>query len=105
MGNYDITFAKGDDTYGFMLLRQGREKAWKVTDAPLLPPALITNEALPANISPEREIQINQDDWRGGFSQLVFEHEKKYYLTENCDGRFKIGIILSPKQNTSIPFA
>ena len=88
-----------------MLLRQGREKAWKVTDAPLLPPALITNEALPANISPEREIQINQDDWRGGFSQLVFEHEKKYYLTENCDGRFKIGIILSPKQNTSIPFA
>lgn len=105
MGLYDIVFEKGGNSYEFMLLRQGRTKAWKVHDAPLLPDVLITDEALPSNISPEREIQISQDDWRAGFSQLVFEDEKKYYLSENCDGRFKGKVILSPKKLTSIPFA
>jgi len=105
MGNYDITFEKGGNVYEFMLRRVGRTKAWKVTDAPLLPDVLITNEALPSSISPEREIQIAQDDWRAGFSELVFEDGKKYYLSKNCDFRFKGKGILSPKKLTSIPFA
>lgn len=105
MGNYDITFKKGDETYEFMLVKEGRKKAWEITDAPLLPEALITDEALPTSIPPEREIQIAQDDWRAGFSQLIFEDDKKYYLTKNCDFRFKGKGILSCKKLTSIPFA
>lgn len=105
MSVYDITFKKGNETYEFMLLKQDKTKAWKITDAPLLPEALITDEALPASIPPEREIQIAQDDWRAGFSQLIFEDDKKYYLTKNCDARFKGKVILSPKKLTSIPFA
>ena len=105
MSEYDITFTKGDYDYGFMLLRVDREKRWRVTDAPFLPDALITDEALPSNIPPEREIQILQDDWRGGFSQLVYEDNKKYYLSKNTDGRFKRKVILSPKRLAAIPFA
>lgn len=105
MGNYDITFKKGGETYEFMLLKQGNKKMWKITDAPLLPEALITDEALPASIPPEREIQMAQDDWRAGFSQLIFEDDKKYYLSTNCDARFKGKVMLSPKKLTSIPFA
>lgn len=105
MGLYDITFKKGEHSYDFMLLRSGRTKAWAISDAPLLPDALITDEALPSNISPEKEIQIAQDDWRAGFSELVFEDGKKYYLTKNCDFRFKGKGILSCKKLTSIPFA
>jgi len=84
--------------YAYMLHQKGETKDWLVTEAPLLPQTLITGNASPDNISPEREIQISQVDWRKGFQDLILDDEYKYYASQNCDARFKGQVILSGKK-------
>lgn len=101
---YDVVFTKSAVDYSYMLRQEGKTKDWKVSDAPLLPQTLITGSASPSNISPEREIQISQTDWRKGFQDFLLEDEHKYYDSENCDARMKGQVILSPKKLTALSF-
>jgi len=102
---YDIILTQDTTAHNHMLLHQGNKKAWHVKDAPLLPDTIIVGEASTANISPDREIQITQNDWRNGFSDLVLSDSRKYYKSENCDARFKGKVILSPKQLADIAYS
>ena len=104
MSTYDVVFTAAGITYNFMLVKDGKNKAWKVSDAPLLPASIITTEATPSNINPEREIQEIQEDWRRGFQDLMFDDERKYYSSENCDARLKGKVMLSPKKLTSLAY-
>jgi len=99
---YDLTIAYGETTRNFMLVKNGKNKLWRVSDAPLLPPSIMTTEASPSSLNPEREIQEIQADWRRGFQDLIFEDERKYYASYNCDARFKGKVMLSPKKLTAL---
>ena len=98
MASYDIKLVQGATTLNYMLVKTDNKKLWNVSDAPLLPPTLVTGDFTPSSISPDRAIRLSQDDWRKGFQDLMLDDPKKYYQSKNCDARFKGQVILSPKE-------
>ena len=52
-------------------------KKYRVTDAPLIPETLATGAITPSSLSPDREIQIIQNDWRKGFSDVYLDDLRK----------------------------
>ena len=99
---WDVIFKKNGKDYGYMLAAQSGQKKWEVSDTSLLPPMLVTGKASTDNYSPEEQIYIKQDDWRGGFQDLLFQENNKYCKSKNCDGRCEGQFILSPEMKTKM---
>ena len=89
----------------FMCRQQGETKDFLVTDAPLLPQALITEAASADNIDPTREVRVTQSDWRKGIQDEMLSDSRKYYDSENCDARIEGVVTLSPKKLSSLSWA
>ena len=103
MADYDMTVTVNGTTYNFMLLQEGNKKAWTVEDTSLLPPTIFISEPSIANMSPEREVMIGQEDWRGGIHDVNYEDEHKYHGDSiNLDARYKGEVMLSPKRETTL---
>jgi hypothetical protein len=89
----------------YMCRSEGNRKMFSITDAPLLPPTLITGTASPSNIHPEREIRIEMKDWRKGFQQYLLDDGYTYYDSENCDARLKGKVTLPPKRLATLTWS
>ena len=99
---HDIILTDTDgNKYGFMLDR----KNYQEQDIEKLPPSYITGEASYFNISPDKEVFIQQTDWRKGLQDLFYDDERRYYQATNTDARFKGRVILSPKDAEIDPAA
>jgi len=110
--SYDVVINYNSTDYSYMLAEQrdsrgmptGIIKKYKVSDYPLIPEVLVTGTASPSTLSPDREIQIIQNDWRKGFQDVYFDDSRKYQDAVDCDARYKGKVMLAPKQDTAIGF-
>ena len=96
---HDISFLTPDgDEIGLILYRDMNpsHSAYNVpvyseVDDPALSSQYYSGEIGYANLPPEKEIQIAQDDWRSGVGLEIFDSsdDKRYWNSINMDLRFK----------------
>lgn len=110
--SYDVVINYNSTDYNFMLAqrrdadgmpRKG-DKKYRVKDAPLMPETLVTGVSSPSTLSPDREVQIIQNDWRKGIQDVYFADPRKYQDSVNCDARYKGKVMLSPQKGSAISF-
>ncbi|MCJ7828541.1 MAG: hypothetical protein MUP81_02240 [Dehalococcoidia bacterium] len=72
-------------------------------DDPTLANQIYSGEPSYANLPPEKEIQIGQNDWRAGMGQGIYDpsDDKRYWYSSYMDLRFKGRAMLGPKKYTA----
>ena len=92
--SHDLSFIKQDGSteIGLMLAKdKNGVPIYGEFDDPSLAQQFFSGEPGYANLPPEKEIQIGQDDWRSGVGQEIFDtsDKKRYWKSINMDLRFK----------------
>ena len=92
--SHDLSFIKQDGSteIGLMLAKdKNGVPIYGEFDDPSLAQQFFSGEPGYANLPPEKEIQIGQDDWRSGVGQEIFDtsDKKRYWKSVNMDLRFK----------------
>ena len=103
---HDISFIAptSEDEIGLMLLWKEDSKGNKIypyyseADDSTLANQYYSGEPSYANLPPEREFQIAQEDWRAGMGLEIFDSAdaKRYWKSINMDLRFKRQAIAAP---------
>ena len=107
--SYDVVINYNSTDYNFMLAQERDtsgfprgNKKYRVKDQPLMPETLVTGTSSPSTLSPDREVQIIQNDWRKGFQDLYYDDVRKYQNSVFCDARYKGKVMLSPKKGDAL---
>ena len=97
---YDLGFDDASGNFiGLMLVKDknGVPRYSEVND-PALSSQFFTGQLDYANLQPQKELQIGQDDLRSGFGLEYWDSNdtKRYYTSKNVDARYKGMVIAGP---------
>ena len=96
MNRYDCAIKDSKGKWiGLTLFRDRGVPRYMETTDPGLAQQYFIGLAGYANLEPQKQMQIGQDDWRGGFGQEYQDYTDpaRYYTAKNVDARFKNMIV------------